>query len=193
MHRDIKKAMMLSTVPGSGSVAEKFKRIKDAGFDGVEPRGGMNRDDVLRVRDDSGLHIPSVSCATNWTKPLTDADPAVRAEGLAGLKTALNDAKVYGASSVLLVSGVVNERIAYDEAYTRSQAEIRKAVPLAEKLGVKIAIETVFAVGASSDSGFASIILSSRVGSEFLRLLIRNAARVIGAEDLKTRDTSTGL
>src|SRR6266850_1991470 len=106
MHRDIKKAMMLSTVPGGGSFAEKFKRIKEAGFDGVEPRGGMNRDDVLRACDDNGLHIPSVSCATNWTKPLTDPDPAVRAEGLAGLETALSDAKIYGASSVLLVPGV---------------------------------------------------------------------------------------
>ena len=142
--RDIKKGMMLATVPGGGSVVEKIKRIKEAGFDGVEPRGGMNHDEVLRARDDNGLQIPSVCCANHWAKPLTDPDPKVRAEGLAGLETALNDAKVYGASSVLLVPGVVNERISYDEAYARSQAEIRKAVPLAEKLGVKIAIENVW-------------------------------------------------
>ena len=142
--RDIKKAMMLSTVPGGGTLAEKFKRIKAAGFDGVEVRGGMNQDEVLRARDENGLQIPSVTCATDWTKPLSDPDPAVRAEGLAGLETALKDAKAYGASSVLLVPGVVNERISYDEAYERSRAEIRKAVPLAEKLEVKIAIENVW-------------------------------------------------
>jgi len=45
---------------------------------------------------------------------------------------------------VLLVPGSVNKHVSYAEAYTRSQAEIRKAVPLAEELGVKIAIENVW-------------------------------------------------
>jgi hexulose-6-phosphate isomerase len=56
----------------------------------------------------------------------------------------LRDAKRYGATSVLLVPGVVNSQISYADAYTRSQEEIRKAVPLAEELGVKIAIENVW-------------------------------------------------
>ena len=142
--RDIKKGMMLPAVPGGGSVLNKFKRIKAAGFAGVEPRGSMNRDEVLSAEAATGLQIPSVCCATNWSKPLTDPDPSVRAEGLFGLETALNDAKAYGASSVLLVPGVVNEHISYDEAYDRSQTQIRKAIPLAEKLGVKIAIENVW-------------------------------------------------
>jgi hexulose-6-phosphate isomerase len=45
---------------------------------------------------------------------------------------------------VLLVPAVVNKEVSYDDAYTRSQAEIRKAVPLAEELGVRIAIENVW-------------------------------------------------
>jgi len=63
---------------------------------------------------------------------------------LEGLKQTLRDAKRYGASSVLLVPGVVNKDISYTDAYSRSQAEIRKAIPLAEELGVKIAIENVW-------------------------------------------------
>ena len=39
---------------------------------------------------------------------------------------------------------VVNKEVTYAEAYSRSQTEIRKAVPLAEELGVKIAIENVW-------------------------------------------------
>ena len=39
---------------------------------------------------------------------------------------------------------MVNQKVSYADAYTRSQAEIRKAVPLAEELGVKIAIENVW-------------------------------------------------
>jgi len=45
---------------------------------------------------------------------------------------------------VLLVPAVVSKDISYPDAYTRSQAEIRKAIPLAEELGVKIAIENVW-------------------------------------------------
>jgi hexulose-6-phosphate isomerase len=142
--RDIKKAMMLPTVPGGGSVVDKFRRIKAAGFDGVEPRGGMDRDEVLKARDAEGLQIPSVCCLKHWTKPLSDPDPTIREVGLEGLKMALHDAKAYGASSVLLVPAVVNERVSYQDAYERSQAEIRKAIPLAEELDVKIAIENVW-------------------------------------------------
>ena len=68
----------------------------------------------------------------------------MRAEGLEALQQTLRDAKRYGASSVLLVPAVVNKEVTYAEAYTRSQAEIRKAIPLAEELGVKIAIENVW-------------------------------------------------
>ena len=65
-------------------------------------------------------------------------------KGLKSLKQTLRDGKRYGASSVLLVPAVVNKEVSYDVAYKRSQAEIRKAIPLAEELGVKIAIEDVW-------------------------------------------------
>jgi hexulose-6-phosphate isomerase len=38
----------------------------------------------------------------------------------------------------------VNQAVSYNDAYARSQAEIRKAVPLAEDLGIKIAVENVW-------------------------------------------------
>src|SRR5439155_5742149 len=37
-----------------------------------------------------------------------------------------------------------NKEVSYTDAYSRSQGEIRKAIPLAEELGVKIAIENVW-------------------------------------------------
>lgn len=142
--RQIKKAIMWGTVGVKGSLAEKMHAVKAAGFAGVEMMSHMNVAEVLRARDAAGLEIPSVCGELHWKKPLTDPDPAVRAEGLEGLKQCLRDAKAYGASSVLLVPGVVNDKVAYADAYTRAQTEIRKAVPLAEKLGVKIAIENVW-------------------------------------------------
>ena len=135
---------MWATVGMKGTMLEKMKAIKDAGFEGVEMVSHMNQDEVLSARDEAGLVIPSVCGRDHWSKPLSHPDPKVREEGLEGLKQTLRDAKRYGATSVLLVPGVVNKDISYTDAYTRSQAEIRKAVPLAEELGVKIAIENVW-------------------------------------------------
>jgi len=142
--RPIRKAIMWATVGVKGSVAEKMKLIKAAGFEGVEMMSHMNQDEVLKARDEAGLVIPSVCGAEHWSKPLSHPDPKVRAEGLEALKQTLRDAARYGASSVLLVPAVVNREVSYDDAYARSQEQIRQAVPLAEELGVKIAIENVW-------------------------------------------------
>lgn len=142
--RPIRRAIMWGTVGVKGSVAEKMKAVKEAGFEGVEMNSHMDQEEVLRARDENGLIIPSVCGAHHWNKPLSHPDPKVREEGLDALRQTLRDAKRYGASSVLLVPAVVNKEVSYDQAYTRSQAEIRKAVPLAEELGVKIAVENVW-------------------------------------------------
>ena len=142
--RSIKKAIMWGTVSLKGSVLERMKAIKQAGFEGVEMMSHLDQDEVLRARDETGLAIPSVCGARHWDKPLSDPDPKVREEGLNALLQTLRDAKRYGASSVLLVPAVVNQRVAYAEAYSRSREEIAKAIPLATELGVKIAIENVW-------------------------------------------------
>ena len=126
------------------SVRDRFKLVHDAGFAGVEVASAMNQTEVLAARDAAGLAIPSVIIATHWTHPLTSPNPTMRETGVEGLKQGLRDAKAYGATSVLLVPGIVNKDIAYADAYARSRAEIAKAVPLAESLGVAIAIENVW-------------------------------------------------
>lgn len=135
---------MWATVGLKGSVLEKMQAIKAAGFDGVEMMSHMDQDEVLKARDATGLVIPSVCGAHHWAKPLSHPDPKVREEGLEALKQTLRDGKRYGATSILLVPAVVNKEVTYQEAYERSQAEIRKALPLAEELGVKIAVENVW-------------------------------------------------
>lgn len=142
--RAIKKAIMFATVGVKGSVLEKFKAIKEAGFEGVEPMGGMDQEEVVKAFAETGLKAASVCCHTHWAKPLSDPNPTAREAGLEGLKQAMRDAKRYGATSVLLVPAVVTKQVSYADAYTRSQVEIRKALPLAEELAVKIAIENVW-------------------------------------------------
>jgi hexulose-6-phosphate isomerase len=80
----IKKGIMWATVGVKGSVLEKMKAIKTAGFDGVEMMSHMDADEIVRARDETGLEIPSVCGALHWGKPLSDPDPKVREEGLEG-------------------------------------------------------------------------------------------------------------
>lgn len=142
--RSIKKAIMFATVGGKGSVLEKMQAVKAAGFEGVEPMSHMSQDEVVKGLEATGLKAASVCCATHWHDTLTHNSAAVRDKGLEGLKQALKDAKRYGATSVLLVPGVVSKEVSYADAWTRSQEQIRKAIPLAEELQVKIAIENVW-------------------------------------------------
>lgn len=142
--RDVKKAIMYATVGVKGSVLEKFRAIKEAGFEGVEAMSHMKQDEVVKAYEETGLKPASVCCDTHWGKPLSDPNPAVRAAGLAGLQQALRDAKRYGAGSVLLVCGVVKTGTTYEQCWERSITEIRKAIPLAEETGVKISIENVW-------------------------------------------------
>src|SRR5204863_271645 len=60
------------------------------------------------------------------------------------VERALKTAQAVGAESILLVPAVVNEKVRYEEAYTRSQKEIKELIPLAEKYGVIIAVEEVW-------------------------------------------------
>ncbi len=144
--RNIKKALKIGMIGGDGSLADKFKLVADLGFDGVEmdSPNELALDDVLAAKEASGLEIPGVVDSVHWRSTLGDLDPEVRAKGVAGLETALRDASAYGASTALLVPAVVNKGISYQDAYERSQAEIKKVLPLAEELGVSIAIENVW-------------------------------------------------
>ena len=141
--RKLRKAIMYSTISVKGPVLEKFRAMKAAGFEGVEPMGAMNRDEVLAAMKETGLEAASVCDHIHWVKPLSAPDEATRRLGFDGLIHSLHDARAYGATSVLLVPGVARDGVTYEQCWERSIAEIRKAIPVAHDLGVKISIENV--------------------------------------------------
>ncbi len=143
---NIKKCLKYSMVDAPGSVLDHFEMLKEIGFDGVEmdSPSDINIDEVLEAKEQSGLEIPGVINSAHWKMPLSDPDPSVRAKCVEASKTALHDCKRYGGTTMLLVPGVVNDKISYADAYRRSQEEIRKLLPVAEETGVKIAIENVW-------------------------------------------------
>ena len=146
--RPLKKAVnlgMVKTAPGA-STMDKFKMVKDAGFDGIE----LNRPDALpleeivKARDATGLEIAGIICTTHWGKPLSHNDPKVREQGFEGIKLALSDAGELGCARLLLVPGVVNKDTSYDKCWERSQEGIKRAVEFAEQAKCRIAIENVW-------------------------------------------------
>ena len=180
--RNLRKAIMYSTIGVKGSVLEQFRAMKEAGFEGVEPMGGMKRDEVIAAFKETGLQAASVCCHTHWEKPLSAPDEATRKTGLEGLLLSLRDAQVYGATSVLLVPGVARNGVTYQECFARSIVEIKKAIPVAKETGVSIAIENVgnnFIMSPEQAVAYLDAINSERVGWHFD---IGNAGRVGPAE-----------
>jgi len=80
----------------------------------------------------------------HWKYPLSSADPAVVAESVKGMQTSLRNAHFWGAETVLLVPAVVNPQTSYQDAWTRSQQQIRKLIPMAEELKAIVAVEEVW-------------------------------------------------
>ncbi|HEX4797445.1 MAG TPA: sugar phosphate isomerase/epimerase family protein [Humisphaera sp.] len=180
--RNLRKAIMYQTIGMKGSVIEKFRAMKEAGFEGVEPMGGMNRDEVIAAFKETGLQAASVCCHTHWERPLSAPDEATRQIGLDGLLTSLHDAKAYGAGSVLLVPGVCRNGVNYQQCFDRSIIEIRKAIPVAQETGVKISIENVgnnFIVTPEQAVEYLTAVNSEWVGWHFD---IGNAGRIGPAE-----------
>ncbi|CAN5853860.1 sugar phosphate isomerase/epimerase [soil metagenome] len=167
-----KKAIKIGMAPRDLPLIERFQLIKQCGFDGVDmdSPNKFSTEEVLHARDESGLEIHGCVCSTHWDAPLSHPDPEVRARTLEGMRTALEDCKAYGGTTVLLVPAVVNASISYDDAYTRSQAEIRKLLPEADRTGITIALENVWNNFLLSPLEFARYIdefESDKVGAYF--------------------------
>lgn len=128
------------------SIGDKFRLIADLGFDGVELDAPNNLplEEIRAARDATGLVIPGVVNSCHWKVPLTDPDPAVRAACVSATIEALGQAKSYGADTVLLVPGVVNETTSYAAAYDRLVEGLDRLLPHAEDIGVSIALENVW-------------------------------------------------
>jgi L-ribulose-5-phosphate 3-epimerase len=168
----LRKAVMIGMVGGDLSLLEKFRLLKELGYDGVEldSPNDLELEHVLEAREETGLEIHGVVNSVHWRTPFSDPDDEVLELAHAGMRTALRDAQAYGADTVLLVPAVVNREVSYAAAYERSQAEIRKVVPLAEELGVTIAIENVWNHFLLSPLEFAAYVdsfESPRVGAYF--------------------------
>lgn len=142
----LKKSLVYGMIEEDLSILDKFKLVKDLGFDGVELNSPNDFDtgEILEAKEESGIELPSVINSDHWSKPLSDPDPSVRGACIKSVATSLQDVKDYGGDTVLVVPGVVNDKVSYEKAYYQSQASIRELIPYAEKTGIQIALENVW-------------------------------------------------
>jgi len=157
----IKKAVLLSMLPKSMSVPDRFKLAIDCGFEQIEcptTEDPGQAEEIKRAAEGSGLRIHSVMNQAHWKYPLSSGDPEVVATSVKGMETSLSNAHFWGADTVLLVHAVVDAKTSYRDAWKRSQEQIRRMIPLAKELNVIIAVEEVWNKFLLSPLEFASYV-----------------------------------
>jgi L-ribulose-5-phosphate 3-epimerase len=143
----IKKGLVFDMLPAKLSYADRMKLARDVGFEVVQAPTTPDEqaaEEIKKAADRANISIDSVMNMDHWKYPLSSSDPLVVEKSLAGMRTSLANAKLWGSDAVLLVPAVVNPQTSYRDAWNRSQAQIRKLLPLAEERKIVIAIEEVW-------------------------------------------------
>ncbi|MDZ4800809.1 MAG: sugar phosphate isomerase/epimerase family protein [Bryobacteraceae bacterium] len=145
----IKKGVLESMLPKDKalSMADRFQIGKDVGFEAVEchtEEDPKRAEEILAASKKTGLRIHSVMNSAHWKYPLSSSSASDVEQSMKGMKTSIANAKMWGADTVLLVPAVVNPETSYKDAWTRSQEQIKKLIPIAEQAKVVIAIEEVW-------------------------------------------------
>ena len=142
----LKKGLGFSMIKEDLSLLDKFKLVKDLGYDGIEFNTPLDLDisDILKACQATDLRVPSVVNKDHWSKPLSDPDAAVRKHTIDSVAVSLQEVKELGGDTVLVVPGVVNDKVSYQTAYKNALDSIRQLIPHVEKTGVKIGLENVW-------------------------------------------------
>lgn len=143
----VKKGICLGCLPPDLDDLRRMKLAREAGFDGVEintPASDGQAEDLRAMAEQAGIEIHSVMDSLHWECPLSDPDDAVRRRGMESLKASIRAAKITGATAVLVVPGVVNDTVSYEQAWERSMAGLKELAPYAAEHGVPLCVENVW-------------------------------------------------
>ena len=153
----MKKGICHGCFPRNMALEERMALAAEAGLDGYElivARSGEAElhvdcssdelDRILQMAEDHGLELPSMygSPVTNQY-PITSPNDQVWEQGIQAVERMLDIAQRFGMDTLLYVPGRVTEEIAYDVAYERALAALKRLAPAAEERGVVIAVENV--------------------------------------------------
>ena len=171
---DMKKSINLWAMPypQTWSLRQCFQIAKGAGFDGVEVNYALEGDLSPQTSDadlnkiggmarDIGIEISGVCSFLFWPFSFTSNDAARRKKGVELAGKMIHAAKLLGTENLLVVPGAVYipwakstppwpeaiEPVANDVCHARAVEAVRSLVPVAEKAGIYINIENIFANG----------------------------------------------
>ena len=136
------------------SVREKFELLRDVGLDGTELKidASVDHDEVAEAVQMTGIPVHGI---------INASDPAI--------VPALKMAKRFGCDSVLTWARE-DPGLSYKENFEVWRAHLRKAIPLAEELGINLCVENVRATFIKTGQQMAEFIdsfESERVKSYF--------------------------
>ena len=147
---------------GSLPISSAMEQASRMGFEGIElgiaSQGVLTHnttqaecEEIVREAEKHGLEISGVASGESWTTSPTANDEDVRKKIINFTQKALQVTQWLGSDAYLFVPGAVEvfflpeaEVIPYDVCYQRASEAISQLVPVAEKLGVAIAVENVW-------------------------------------------------
>lgn len=179
-----------NTIGGFDGDKEPERAIDDAaslGYDGVElafggPHfgPGINESRCREIKtyaDKCGVRLATLCSGYYWGCSLSSKDAATRQESIDYTKEYLRAAHYVGAESILVLPGIVNipwdesfEQVPYQAAWEYATSSLKEVLPLAEELGVNIALENVWNWFLSDPYAMRSFVdqfNSSRIGVYF--------------------------
>ena len=143
----IYKSVKWNMIEGFDTLIERFQVCRELGYDGMELESpiGLNAQVVRLASEETGMPVHGVVDGKHWQDRLSSPDPKVRERGMNHLELSIKEANAFGGHSVLLVPGAVKGSDEnHNHVWDRSIIEIRKVLPLASRLGVRILIENVW-------------------------------------------------
>ena len=147
---------------GTLPIKSAMEQASKMGFEGIElgiaSQGVLTQntsqaecEEIVREAEKHGLEISGVASGESWTTSPTANDEDVRLKIIDFTQKALQITHWLGSDAYLFVPGAVEvfflpeaEVIPYDVCYQRASEAISQLVPVAEKLGVAIAVENVW-------------------------------------------------
>ena len=147
---------------GSLPIGSAMEQASKLGFEAIElgiaSQGVLTHnttqaecEEIVREAEKHGLEISGVASGESWTTSPTANDEDVRKKIIDFTQKALQVTQWLGTDAYLFVPGAVEvfflpeaEVIPYDVCYQRASEAISQLVPVAEKLGVAIAVENVW-------------------------------------------------
>jgi hexulose-6-phosphate isomerase len=149
--------------PDQWSLKDCFRLAKDAGFDGIEINFALEGEfsdessaaqitEIRNMAEQIGIAISGVCSFLFWPYSMTHNDPARRNKGLQLASKMIEAARLLGTENLLVVPGAVYapwiedfDPVPNDVCDRRAREAVRKLLPEAEKAGVSINIENIFA------------------------------------------------